>query len=140
MRGFEAALAGAFFAQIVWTVFVGFWLAWTRRVAVRDRTIVGDVMLSDAGWPEQARKASRNFSNQFELPVLFYALALLALVAHFAGPVTAAAAWVFVAGRIAHSLAHCTTNEYRFRAPAFYVGLAAVLVMMVSVGVSLVSA
>ena len=92
-------------------------------------------MLSQDGWPKQARAASNNFSNQFEVPVLFYALGLLALWLKVVGPLVVVCAWVFVLSRIAHALAHCGSNDLRYRAPAYFVGVAAVLVLLVDVAV-----
>jgi len=136
----ESILVLAMLAQVAWTIAVGFWLGWTRARAVKARAITGDVMLSGAGWPAQAKAASNNFSNQFEVPVLFYALALLALHLHLAGIVLGVLAWIFVAGRVAHSIAHCSTNELRFRAPPYFVALFAVIAMTVVVAAGVVSA
>ena len=66
---------------------------------------------------EQARAtlmhvgASDNFRNLFELPVLFYALCLGLAVSGLATPLFAAAAWVYVALRAAHSFVHVTYNR-----------------------------
>jgi len=126
----------AMLAQMTTTLAVGVWLGWTRSRAVKARAVKGDVMLSPEGWPKQARAASNNFSNQFEVPVLFYALGLTMLWLKAAGPVFAALAWVFVASRIAHAIAHCGPNDLRFRAPAYFVGVAAVIVMLVMTAVA----
>lgn len=136
----ESLLVLAMLAQMIWTIAVGFWLGRTRSLAVKARAISGDVMLSDAGWPAQAKAASNNFSNQFEVPVLFYALALLALHLHLAGLVLAICAWIFVASRIAHSIAHCSTNQLRYRGSAYFVGVLAVMIMVAVVTVGVVSA
>jgi hypothetical protein len=136
----ETLLVLAVLAQIATTIVVGFWLGWVRHVAVRDRTITGNVMLSQEGWPKPARAASNNFSNQFEVPVLFYVLALSALHLKVAGIAFDVAAWVFVVSRIAHAVAHCGPNDLRFRAPAYFVGVAAVIVMLAMVAAAVVAA
>jgi hypothetical protein len=129
MRGIDAALAGALIAQIVLTLAVGVRLAVTRARAVRDGAVKGDVMLSGDGWPPPARLASNSFSNQFEIPVLFYALVLMALTLNFAGPVYAGLAWVFVASRAVHAWVHTTSNDLRLRAPSYGVGVLIVVIM-----------
>lgn len=126
----------AMLAQITTTLAVGVWLGWTRSRAVKARAVKGDVMLSPEGWPKQARAASNNFSNQFEVPVLFYALGLTMLWLKATGPVFAVLAWIFVVSRIAHAIAHCGPNDLRFRAPAYFVGVAAVIVMLVMTAVA----
>lgn len=136
----EVLLVLAVLAQIATTIVVGFWLGWVRHVAVRDRTITGDVMVSPEGWPKQARVASNSFSNQFEVPVIFYVLALLALHLKAAGIAFDIVAWVFVVSRIAHAVAHCGPNDLRFRAPAYFVGVLAVIVMLVMIAVATVAA
>lgn len=126
----------AVLAQMTTTLVVGFWLGWTRSVAVKAGAVKGDVMLSPEGWPKQARAATNNFSNQFEVPVLFYVLALAMLWMKAAGPVFVVVAWVFVVSRIAHAIAHCGPNDLRFRAPAYFVGVAAVIVMLVMTAIA----
>jgi len=129
MTPLERLLILALLLQIVTTIVVGFWLGRVRSIAVRSGSVTGDVMLSQEGWPKQARAASNNFSNQFEVPVLFYVLVLLALWLKAASPTFVACAWIFAASRIAHAIAHCSTNELRFRAPAYSIGVAVVVVM-----------
>ena len=140
MTALERLLILAVLAQIVLTLAVGFWLGWTRKVAVAEKKVGPGVMLSPEGWPKQARAASNNFSNQFEVPVLFYALALLALWLKAVGPVLAVAAVVFVVSRVAHAIAHCGPNDLRFRAPAYFVGVVAVIVMLIDVIATVVRA
>jgi len=65
-------------------------------------------------------RASDNFRNLFELPVLFYlALGVAAQTAQVM-TLTLALAWTFVALRIAHSAIQCTYNKVIHR---FYVYL-----------------
>lgn len=126
----------AVLAQMVTTLAVGIWLGRARSIAVKARAVRGDVMLSPEGWPKQARAASNNFSNQFEVPVLFYTLSLAMLWLKAAGPVFVVVAWVFVLSRIAHAIAHCGPNDLRFRAPAYFVGVAMVIVMLVMTAIA----
>lgn len=56
-----------------------------------------------------------NLANLCELPVLFYAAMLLAMLTGQQGPGLAAAAWAFVALRALHSLIHCTYNRVKHR-------------------------
>ena len=66
--------------------------------------------------PAAVSNPSDNLKNLFELPVLFYALALL-LVRHESRRRrrTSSAAWAFVVFRVAHSLVHCTFNRVMVR-------------------------
>jgi hypothetical protein len=64
-------------------------------------------------------RASDNFRNLFEIPVLF----CVAVLAIYATSLTCAAhlvlAWGYVAGRYAHSYIHCTSNIVMRRFYAF---------------------
>ena len=130
MTAAERALLLAVLLQMATTLVVGVWMGRQRFVAVRDRTVRGNPMLSNEGWPARARQASNNFSNQFEIPVLFYALAILALWLKAAGPVFVGLAWVFALSRIAHAFIHCGSNSLRLRMPAYFVGVVAVIAML----------
>lgn len=67
--------------------------------------------------PERISYPANNLRNLFELPVLFYALCIYLFVTNRVDLTYIAAAWVFVAFRVLHSLVHCTTNHVmsRFR-------------------------
>ncbi len=71
--------------------------------------------------PDTVSLASHNLKNLFELPVIFYAVSLYLFVGDSVDMIYLAAAWWFLAFRIAHSLIHCTYNkvEHRFAAYMF---------------------
>lgn len=60
-------------------------------------------------------RASDNFSNLFEVPVLFYVGALAVTQAGLSDPVFLILAWGFVALRAAHSLIQCSYNRVMHR-------------------------
>ena len=62
---------------------------------------------------------SDNLNNLFELPVLFYVLILLLVVTNTASAGFVAAAWLYVALRVLHSLIHCTYNRVLHRFAAY---------------------
>ncbi len=67
----------------------------------------------------RAVQAADNYRNLFELPVLFYAWAALAIATGHASGAMAAGAWVYVALRVVHSLVHCTYNKVTHRFAVF---------------------
>ncbi len=67
-------------------------------------------------------RVADNLRNLFELPVLFYAAALVALFAGLATPALLSLAWLFVALRFAHSAIHCTYNKVMHRFVAYLAG------------------
>ncbi len=69
------------------------------------------------------------FSNQFELPVLFYVLTILEFITHQAGVAFVVLAWIFVIFRILQAFVHVTSNVVRLRG-ALFAGSAVVLAVM----------
>jgi hypothetical protein len=72
-------------------------------------------------YPEAAEAASRNFSNLFEMPVLFYAVIPLLVMTGMQDDFALAGLWAFVALRAVHSAVHLTTNHLVFRFLAYAV-------------------
>ena len=67
-------------------------------------------------------RASDNFRNLFELPVLFYLELAVAAIAGLVTTATLALAWLFVLLRIAHSFIHCGYNKVMHRFQAYLAG------------------
>lgn len=95
-----------------------------RRAFSSGETRMADVAVSTEKYPLPARLAAANFSNQFETPVLFYALLIMATMVHATNHVMVVLAWGYVATRIAHTLIHIGSNEMRLRAGVFAIGVA----------------
>jgi hypothetical protein len=64
-------------------------------------------------------RASDNFRNLFELPVLFYAGVLVAAQLGVADTASLVLAWSFVGLRAVHSMVHCTFNHVMTRFVAY---------------------
>jgi hypothetical protein len=64
-------------------------------------------------------RASDNFSNLFEFPVLFHFGALVAMQAAVVDAVLLALAWAFVGLRAVHSLIQCSYNRVMHRFTAY---------------------
>lgn len=82
-----------------------------------------DIAVDRNAYPLRARLLSNNFDNQFQLPVLFYVAALLALFTGTAGWSEVILAWLFVVLRCAHAFIHVTTNRLYRRFSAYTAGL-----------------
>ena len=85
---------------------------------------IKDIAVERTAYPLRARILSNSFDNQFQLPVLFYVAALLALFASAPGWVEVVFAWLFVALRCVHAFIHLTSNDVRQRFAAYTAGLA----------------
>lgn len=80
--------------------------------------------------PEPINRPSNNFSNLFELPVIFYAICLLLLVLQESDPLYVNLAWSHVALRGAHSAIHCTVNIVTLRFAAYMLSSIVLWIML----------
>ena len=88
-----------------------------------------DIAVERSAYPLKARLLSNNFDNQFQLPVLFYVVALLALWSTGTNWPEVIFAWLFVALRYAHAAVHVTTNRLHLRFALYTAGLVALTVL-----------
>ncbi len=77
-------------------------------------------------WARIEPRISANLSNQFEWPVLFYAACIL-LLQTGAHRYAIALAWIFVGGRVLHSLVQILTGNIRLRGAVFTINFLAVI-------------
>lgn len=75
----------------------------------------------------ELRVFTRNYSNLFEAPILFYVGAIMAYVTGQVTPALVIVAWTYVALRCAHSLIHLTYNNIMHRFMVFGVSLLVLL-------------
>ncbi|TIS54582.1 MAPEG family protein [Mesorhizobium sp.] len=73
--------------------------------------------------PASSVTVANNLSNQFELPVLFYALCLALHAASSVNYLTLALMWIFVVSRYVHAWIHLTSNRLLLRNRSFVLGL-----------------
>ncbi|MGC1093474.1 MAG: MAPEG family protein [Pseudolabrys sp.] len=95
----------------------------------RGETRFEHIALREPNWPVRATQFGYAFANQFELPVLFYVLTILAIITHHADLLYVLLAWVFVVLRVFQVGVHVTNNNVRVRG-AFYGAGALVLFIM----------
>ena len=69
------------------------------------------------------------FSNQFEMPLLFYILIALALPLRHADLVIVLLSWVFVVTRFAHAGIFVTSNNVQQRSLAWFAGVLVLFAM-----------
>jgi hypothetical protein len=113
------------FVQVLLTFVVYGLLALARARAIRglDRTRGNpDLALGRVAWPADAEKRAANQRNQFELPVLFYAVVAFALITKGVDILMLVFAWLFVITRLVHAAIHIGPNKVRWRTPAFTLG------------------
>ena len=91
--------------------------------------------LDTNAYPEQARKAAGALNNQFETPVYFFAVSIIAMMLQLQDLWIVLAAWVYIAARVVHAAIYLTSNGLQTRALVFAVGLGALLVMWIRLAV-----
>lgn len=125
-------------AQIVWTLVVLGILFLRRQAAFRNKDVqVADVAVSTERYPKRARLAAANYANQFETPVLFFALIMLAMEVGATGTVMATLAWGYVLTRIVHTFIHVGSNHLPTRATVFSLGVACLFCMLIGIVVTI---
>jgi hypothetical protein len=124
----QQSIFGPFFAMMLLTLVVWIYM-YIRRIHFLTKNEIDPKDLTVPGaleriTPVAVSNPSDNLKNLFELPILFYAIALYLFATEQVDGVHVGAAWVFVAFRILHSAVHCTFNLVMLR---FYLYLIASL-------------
>jgi len=95
----------------------------SKRVRIQDSALDYDI------WSDRARQVANCYRNQFEMPVLFYLVCVLALVTRTVDYAFLNLAWAYVGFRIVHAAIHMTINIVPLRGLAL-LGSFIVLVAM----------
>jgi hypothetical protein len=112
------------FAQVALTFVLLAWMARGRIGSLKTGVVkIKDIALGQDGWPPKVQQVSRSFASQFELPMLFYAVAAFAMLTKHVDLVLLALAWLFVALRFAHAYVHTSSNHLPMRFNIFAAGM-----------------
>lgn len=90
-----------------------------------------DIALREPNWSARATQIANCFSNQFEVPVLFYVLIALALPLRHADLVIVVLSWVFVLTRFVHAGIFVTSNNVPQRGMAWFAGVVVLMAMWI---------
>jgi hypothetical protein len=120
------------FVLVGLTFFLLLWMATARTQALKAKeTRLKDVALRQPNWPEKVTQIGNCYSNQFEIPVLFYVLIALALPLHKADLFIVLMSWVFVVTRFIHAGIFTTSNDVRQRGLVWFAGVLVLLAMWI---------
>jgi hypothetical protein len=118
------------FVQVLLTFGVMLGMMVCRTTALqRGEARFESIALREPNWPPRAMQFGNAFSNQFELPVLFYVLTILAMMTRHADVLFVTMAWIFVVFRVAQALVHVTSNTVRIRGAFYGIGAIVLLIM-----------
>lgn len=124
------ALLAPVFLHVLLVVYVG-----ARTVTARIRSVtsgetrIKNIALEASGWPAQIRKLGNNFDNQFDMPMMWYALVGLVIATAKIDSVFVVLAWLFLIARVIHTLIHTSSNKVPNRMYAYLSGFAALVLM-----------
>lgn len=120
------------FVEVLLIFALGFGMAyWRGRDFSSGAVKYNDIALREPKWSPRTLQFAYSFSNQFELPVLFFVLTILALVTRKADILFVVLAWIFVITRWFHAYVHVTSNVVRHRGAIYGVGALVLLIMWV---------
>ncbi len=119
------------------TVAIYFPMIKARKAVVANKSVKASVYRHNIGEPEESLRFSNPIRNQYETPVLFYAVCLAAFVTDNASPVMIVLAFAFAIAKISHLYIHVTTNRLRHRMPAFGLSLLVLATMWIVLAISL---
>jgi len=116
-------------AQLALTGFLYAWLTVARFQAVRRKLHAYDDLAAGGGDVGIGARIAANLRNQFELPVLFAVIVLVMWLQRDATPIDLCLAWLFVAGRIIHTLVQTLTTNVVLRGLVFSINAIALAAM-----------
>jgi hypothetical protein len=129
------------FVLVAMTFALLFWTARSRTASIKSgETKMRDIALGQANWPAQQTQIANSYNSQFQLPLLFYVVVILAWITKTTDVVFVVLEWVFVLLRLVHAYVHTTTNYVPRRFMVFAAGLFVLIVMWVWFGVKLFAA
>lgn len=127
----EAILAPVF-VQVALIFGLMFYTFGMRTSALRRREVrIADIALGQQNWPPRATQVGNAYNNQFQLPLLFFVLVILAYSLKKADLLFVLMSWIFVISRILHAIVHVTTNRMQTRFMLFAVGAIVLLIMWI---------
>jgi len=130
----QRAIFGPFLATMLLTLIVWVYM-YVRRIRFITSSNLSPGDLSKPGElarlsPAAVSNPSDNLKNLFEIPVLFYALALYLFATRQVDGAYVTAGWVFVAFSALHSAVHCTINIVMLRFYLYLISTLAVWFML----------
>jgi hypothetical protein len=114
-------------------------VVWTLMLVVRNVMVARGAasvryykLYSSADAPaEWIERPARAFMNLLEVPVLFYLLCVLMLVAGGFDPIQLTLAWVYVAARLVHTVIYLAVNYVPARMTAYVCSCVTLMVMWI---------
>jgi hypothetical protein len=120
------------FSLLVLSTIVLLRLGFLRQKAIREKTVdfrFFKTYNTGATEPMLSAQASRNFTNLFEVPTLFYMVCAFALITRSVDDTFLTLAWAYAILRYAHSFIHLTVNKILLRNAAYSLSWIVLIIM-----------
>ncbi|CAF1398295.1 unnamed protein product [Rotaria sordida] len=130
----QLRIFGPFFATMLLTIVVWVYM-YIRRIHfissmnLRPEQLIRPGELARIS-PPAVSNPSDNLKNLFEVPVLFYALAIYLYITKQVDTTYVVAAWIFFVFRVLHSSIHCTFNAIYLRFYCYLFSCLALFLML----------
>ncbi len=126
----QQLIFGPVLAQIILTLFVFILLGKRKKADVAAGTVDREkAALDNKAWSVGVVKVSNNIDNQFQTPVLFYALCITLAQLNAVTELTLGLAWFYAISRYAHMFVHTGSNNVTYRFPLFLAGVLSLIAM-----------
>lgn len=133
-------LLAAVLVQVSLTLLVFILLAKRKAKAIKNGEVDRKkAALHNDAWPDYVLQISNNIQNQFQTPVLFYALSFAFIVIDQVDTLVLAGAWIYALSRLVHAYIHTTSNYVPNRMRVFTLGALVLVYMAGLLGVKLLA-
>lgn len=105
-------------------------LTWARLVVVRRGEATKNDFARADGDPPLSARLQRNLANQFEAPPFAWIAAILLILTLSVTIWDIVAAWVFLIGRVIHTLVQCSGDDVALRGRVFTINFLGLLWLM----------
>lgn len=131
------------FYPVLAHIFLVFWLYLLLAVRKKKALQAGKVdparrALFEDAWPDDVIVVNNSLRNQFQVPVLFYAVCFVLWGTDSVNLGVLALAWLFVVSRLFHAQVHTGSNIVSLRFRAFVFGFLVLLVLAIYAAITLI--
>ena len=126
--------------QITLTIAMFFVLAIRKAQQMKEGKIDRQkTALDNKAWCEDVVKVSNNIDNQFQTPVLYYAMCVALFGLNGVSMITLILAWGYALSRCVHAYIHIGSNHVPHRLPVFLFGCIMLMLMLISLFAKLIA-
>ena len=127
------------FAQVALTIAAILRMGFARIDSVKTKEVtIAQVALDTSAYSIRVQQMQNNVRNQFETPILFYALVAIGAAMNAVNWGVALASVGYIATRVVHHVIHTGSNRVSQRFRVFTLGLGFLAIGWVALGVSLI--